>query len=503
MRPNHLLAIDQGTTSSRAIVFDAQGHIRGRAQREFKQYFPDEAWVEHDAQQILSDVLTVSREAISDAGLAPSDIAACGITNQRETTVVWDRETGEPIHRAIVWQDRRTAERCRQLADEKTEAWLQEKTGLLFDPYFSATKIAWLLDHVDGARDRAQAGELAFGTIDSWLLWHLTGGAVHATDATNASRTLLFNIREQAWDDELLAFFDIPRALLPEVRDTASDFGYSTVDALGAEIPIAALVGDQQGALVGQACFEPGMCKSTYGTGCFLMLNVGEEAVVSRHRLLTTVAYRIDGRTTYALEGSIFVAGAAIQWLRDALHMFEKVEQTQALASSVEHTGGVYLVPAFTGLGAPYWDPTARGAIFGLTRDTTLVDYERKYVDIHVPDGKPDLLQQIEHGSLALLAQYKAVGHAIPGIIVPDLSQYTHLGDGLTMTDNLIYDAAMSDTESDGTRSGVFDDRWAFTSKSTPLNYGSMAALAAASRAMADYNPALAAECRDTAIAAW
>ncbi|MES1929773.1 glycerol kinase [Salinisphaera dokdonensis CL-ES53] len=370
MRPNHLLAIDQGTTSSRAIVFDAEGHIRGRAQREFKQYFPAEAWVEHDAQQILADVLAVSREAIAEAGLKPDEIAACGITNQRETTVVWDRETGEPIHHAIVWQDRRTAERCRQLADEQTEGWLQEKTGLLFDPYFSATKIGWLLDNVDGARARAEAGELAFGTIDSWLLWHLTGGAVHATDATNASRTLLFNIRDQAWDDELLAFFDIPSALLPEVRDTSSDFGTSTVDTLGAEIPIAAMVGDQQGALVGQACFKPGMAKSTYGTGCFLMLNVGEEAVVSRHRLLTTVAYRINGRTTYALEGSIFVAGAAIQWLRDALHMFEKVEQTQALASSVEHTGGVYLVPAFTGLGAPYWDPEARGAILGLTRDT-------------------------------------------------------------------------------------------------------------------------------------
>lgn len=370
MRPNHLLAIDQGTTSSRAIVFDVDGHIRGRAQREFKQYFPAEAWVEHDARQILDDVLAVCRDAIADAQLAPGDIAACGITNQRETTVIWDRQTGEPIHRAIVWQDRRTAERCREFADERTEAWLQEKTGLLFDPYFSATKIAWLLDNVDGARQRAEAGELVFGTIDSWLLWHLTGGAVHATDATNASRTLLFNIREQRWDDELLAFFDIPASLLPEVRDTADDFGTSTVDALGAEIPIAALVGDQQAALVGQACFERGMAKSTYGTGCFLMLNVGREPVISRHRLLTTVAYRIRGETTYALEGSIFVAGAAIQWLRDALHMFEEAEQTQALAASVEHTGGVYLVPAFTGLGAPYWDPEARGAILGLTRDT-------------------------------------------------------------------------------------------------------------------------------------
>ena len=370
MSRRHLLAIDQGTTSSRAIVFDSEGHIRGRAQREFQQYFPQEAWVEHDANDIIADVIEVCREAIDDAGLEADEIYACGITNQRETTVIWDRSTGEPIARAIVWQDRRTAERCRELADERTESWLQDKTGLLFDPYFSATKIAWLLDNVDGARKRAEAGELAFGNIDSWLLWHLSGGAVHATDATNASRTLLFNIREQAWDEELLTFFDIPRALLPEVRDTASDFGVIKKDLLGAEIPIAAMVGDQQAALVGQACFQPGMAKSTYGTGCFLMLNVGEEAVASRHRLLTTVAYRIKGRTTYALEGSIFVAGAAIQWLRDALHMFEKAEQTQALASSVDHTGGVYLVPAFTGLGAPYWDPEARGAILGLTRDT-------------------------------------------------------------------------------------------------------------------------------------
>lgn len=367
---DYLLAIDQGTTSSRAIVFDVAGHIRGRAQREFKQYFPEEAWVEHDAREIIDDVIEVCREAIADAGIEAQALAACGITNQRETTVIWDRETGEPIHRAIVWQDRRTAERCHELANAETEAWLQNKTGLLFDPYFSATKISWLLDNVEGARERAENGELAFGTMDCWLLWNLTGRAVHATDATNACRTLLFNIHDQAWDDELLAFFDVPRALLPEVRDNAADFGHAIVEAMGARVPIAAMVGDQQGALVGQACFQAGMAKSTYGTGCFLMLNVGSEPVISRHRLLSTVAYRIDGQTTYALEGSIFVAGAAIQWLRDALHLFEKSEQTQALAASVEDTGGVYLVPAFTGLGAPYWDPAARGAILGLTRDT-------------------------------------------------------------------------------------------------------------------------------------
>jgi len=377
MSRTHLLAVDQGTTSSRAIVFDARGRICASAQREFEQHFPEQAWVEHDAVQIWRDVRTVCREAIEQAGITAGDLAGCGITNQRETTVLWDRATGEPIHRAIVWQDRRTAERCRELATERTEAWLQEKTGLLLDPYFSATKIAWLLNNVEGARERAEAGELAFGTIDSWLLWCLTDGAVHATDATNASRTLLFNIHEQRWDDGLLEFFDIPATLLPEVRDTAAHFGDSTADALGAPVPISAMVGDQQAALVGQACFEPGMAKSTYGTGCFLMLNVGHDPVISRHRLLTTVAYRIGGQTTYALEGSIFVAGAAIQWLRDALHLFENAEQTQALAASIEHTDGVYLVPAFTGLGAPYWDPEARGAILGLTRDTGIAQIVR------------------------------------------------------------------------------------------------------------------------------
>lgn len=371
MSQTYLLAIDQGTTSSRAIVFDARGRICAAAQREFEQYFPQQAWVEHDAVRIWEDVRSVCREAIDKAGITARELAGCGITNQRETTVLWDRATGEPVQRAIVWQDRRTAQRCRELATDSTEAWLQEKTGLLLDPYFSATKIVWVLEHVDGVRERAEAGELAFGTIDSWLLWCLTDGAVHATDATNASRTLLFNIHTQRWDDDLLAFFDIPAGLrLPEVRDTASAFGTMTSSVLGAPVPIGAMVGDQQAALVGQACFEAGMAKSTYGTGCFLMLNVGHEPVISRHRLLTTVAYRLGGQTTYALEGSIFVAGAAIQWLRDALHLFENAEQTQALAASIEDTDGVYLVPAFTGLGAPYWDPEARGAILGLTRDT-------------------------------------------------------------------------------------------------------------------------------------
>lgn len=370
MSRNYVLTIDQGTTSTRAIVFDAKGRIRAIAQREFEQFYPADAWIEHDAQQIYDDTLTVCRQALEKADVDAADLATCGITNQRETTVIWERATGQPIHRAIVWQDRRTTERCRELADADTESWLQSKTGLLLDPYFSATKIAWLLDNVPGARARAEAGELAFGTIDSWLLWCLTNGRTHATDATNASRTLLFNIHDQHWDDELLAFFDVPRALLPEVRDTADDFGCMDATLLGAAVPIGALVGDQQAALIGQACFTPGMAKSTYGTGCFLMLNLGQDAVISRHRLLTTVGYRLKGETTYALEGSIFVAGAAIQWLRDALKLVEEAEQTQALAASIDDTSGVYLVPAFTGLGAPYWDPEARGAILGLTRDT-------------------------------------------------------------------------------------------------------------------------------------
>ncbi|MDT0619656.1 glycerol kinase GlpK [Salinisphaera sp. P385] len=366
----YLLAIDQGTTSSRAIVFARDGSIVGSAQREFRQYFPAEAWVEHDADEIWRITLAVCRDALTDAGVAANDIAGCGITNQRETTVIWDRATGRPVHRAIVWQDRRTADWCREHGSDEREAWLQARTGLLLDPYFSATKIRWLLDNVDGVRERAEAGELAFGTIDTWLLWQLTNGRAHATDASNASRTLLFNIHTQDWDDELLAFFGVPRALLPDVHDNAADFGRIDADHLDAAIPIGGMVGDQQGALVGQACFEPGMVKSTYGTGCFLVLNLGREAVTSRHRLLTTVGYRLNGETTYALEGSIFVAGAAVQWLRDALHLIEQAPETQAMAESIDGTDGVYLVPAFTGLGAPYWDPAARGAIFGLTRDT-------------------------------------------------------------------------------------------------------------------------------------
>ena len=362
-----LLAIDQGTTSSRAVVFDARGAIRTVAQREFTQHYPAGGWVEHDPEEIWSATLAVTREALAAAGGA---VVAIGITNQRETTVVWDRATGAPIHRAIVWQDRRTAAKCRALRDAGHEPAVSGKTGLLLDPYFSATKLAWILDHVDGARDRAAAGELAFGTIDTFLIWRLTGGTVHATDASNASRTLLFDIHSQQWDDTLLQLFDVPRGVLPDVLDSAADFGTTAVDVLGHAIPIAGVAGDQQAATVGQACFRPGMVKSTYGTGCFAVMNTGAEAVQSRHRLLTTVAWRLEGKPTFALEGSIFVAGAAVQWLRDGLRVIENAPETETLAAGIPDSGGVFLVPAFTGLGAPHWDPDARGAIYGLTRDS-------------------------------------------------------------------------------------------------------------------------------------
>ena len=362
-----LLAIDQGTTSSRAIVFDTRGAVRATAQREFAQHYPASGWVEHDPEEIWSTTLAVTRKAFADAG---GMIAAVGITNQRETTVVWDRSSGTPIHRAIVWQDRRTAARCRELRDAGHEPAVSEKTGLLLDPYFSATKIAWILDHVDGARERAAAGELAFGTIDTFLVWRLTGGAVHATDATNASRTLVFDIHAQEWDDTLLRLFEVPRSILPDVRDSAADFGVTSAAIVGHAVPIAGVAGDQQAAIVGQACFDPGMLKSTYGTGCFAIMNTGAAALRSRHRLLTTVAYRLEGKTTYALEGSIFAAGTAVQWLRDGLGAIESARESEALAAAAPEAGGVYLVPAFTGLGAPHWDPDARGALYGITRDT-------------------------------------------------------------------------------------------------------------------------------------
>ncbi|MFQ3789712.1 glycerol kinase GlpK [Halomonas sp. A29] len=369
-----LLAIDQGTTSSRAILFDRGGHVVRVAQREFPQHFPRDGWVEHDPQDIWDTVLTTCREAVKESGVALNAVAGIGITNQRETTLLWDRVTGRPLYNAIVWQDRRTADYCQQLRDQDRGALVQSRTGLLIDPYFSATKLAWLLDNVEGARERAERGELAFGTVDSYLLWQLTGGRVHATDATNASRTMLFNIHTQQWDEELLTLFNVPHSLLPDVRDSSDDFGTADAQWLGAELPIGGVVGDQQAALVGQACFEPGMGKSTYGTGCFMVVNTGDKPAESRNRLLTTVAYRLGGKTTYAMEGSIFVAGAAVQWLRDGLKLFSEAAETEALAKQTRDGHSVYLVPAFTGLGAPHWDPKARGAIFGLTRDTGIAE---------------------------------------------------------------------------------------------------------------------------------
>ena len=370
----YLLSIDQGTTSSRAIVFDQRGTIVTSAQQEFTQFFPDDGWVEHDVEEIWETTLAVCREALKKAQLDASAIAGIGITNQRETTIVWERDTGKPIHTAIVWQDRRTSALCLELKQQGHEKRVQDATGLLIDPYFSATKVAWMLDHVEGARARAEQGELAFGTVDSFLLWRLTGGASHKTDATNASRTMLFNIHSQQWDDEMLELFRVPRALMPEVEDCAAHFGDTDPEWLGASVPVAGIAGDQQAALIGQACFEPGMIKSTYGTGCFMILNTGKEALASQNRLLTTVGYRLNGEVTYALEGSIFIAGAAIQWLRDGIALISNAKETEAMAQEVGVEHGVYMVPAFTGLGAPYWDPAARGALFGLTRDTGIKD---------------------------------------------------------------------------------------------------------------------------------
>ncbi|MEO5613086.1 MAG: glycerol kinase GlpK, partial [Sphingomicrobium sp.] len=371
MRPDHILAIDQGTTSTRAILFDGSARPIATAQRELAQHYPEPGWVEHDAEDIWRDALGTVREAIATSGVGIERIAAIGIANQRETTVVWDRATGEPIHRAIVWQDRRTAELCARLKADGVEPLVRAKTGLLLDPYFSASKITWLLDHVPGARAAAERGELAFGTIDSFLLWRLTGGAVHATDITNASRTMLYDIHAQRWDAELCRLFAIPEMLLPQVHDNSHVFGVTASGLFNAQIPIAGMAGDQQAALFGQACFEPGMAKATFGTGAFMLLNTGEKAVASQHRLLTTPTYRLQGHTTYALEGSIFVAGAAVKWLRDGLGVIARAADTDGLATRVPDNHGVYMVPAFVGLGAPHWDPDARGAIFGLTLGAT------------------------------------------------------------------------------------------------------------------------------------
>ncbi|MDO9461382.1 MAG: glycerol kinase GlpK [Alphaproteobacteria bacterium] len=408
----YILAIDQGTTSSRAMLFDAGGKACGVAQRQFPQIFPQPGWVEHDAQVIWRDVLAVCREVIKTAGITAAQVAAIGITNQRETTVLWDRKTGVPLYNAIVWQDRRTAELCADLKAAGHEALVQAHTGLLLDPYFSASKIKWLLDNVSGARERAKRGELAFGTIDSWLLWNLTGGAVHATDATNASRTLLFNFDTGRWDDRLLYLFGIPRQLMPEVRDNDGDFGLCTDEHLGAPVPICGVAGDQQAALVGQACLEEGMLKATYGTGCFVMLNTGAKRVPSANRLLTTLAYRTGGQTSYALEGSIFMAGATMQWLRDGAQMLKHTRDSQAMAEQANPDARVYLVPAFTGLGAPWWDAEARGAILGLTRDTGVAEIVRAGLEA-VGYQTRDLLQ-------AMAADMQKAGAIMPTVLRVD-----------------------------------------------------------------------------------
>lgn len=368
MTGKYILAIDQGTSSSRTLLFDHQFQVVGSAQQEFEQHYPNPGWVEHDPEEIWQSVLAVTRKALTDAKTTAGDITAIGITNQRETTIIWDRKTGQPVYRAIVWQDRRTATQCEALQKLGAEDVVAKATGLRLDPYFSGTKIGWILDNVEGCRARAERGELAFGTIDSFLLWRLTGGAVHATDATNASRTLLFNIHTQDWDAELLKLLNVPRSLLPDVRDCADDFGATVDDLFGAEIPIGGVAGDQQSALIGQAGFETGMTKSTYGTGCFVIANTGDKALPSKNKLLTTVASRLGGKVTYGLEGSVFVAGSAIQWLRDSLQIINAAPETAEIAERTGIVEDVHVVPAFAGLGAPYWDPHARGAIVGLTR---------------------------------------------------------------------------------------------------------------------------------------
>jgi glycerol kinase len=373
----YVLAIDQGTTSTRAILFDQDMQVSGVAQQEFTQHFPSAGWVEHDPEEIWQTTLAVCRQVMADQGAEASSIAAIGITNQRETTVVWDKTTGQAIHNAIVWQDRRTADYCASLKDAGHEAMIRDKTGLLLDPYFSGTKLRWILQNVPGAQERAERGELLFGTIDSFLIWRLTGGASHATDATNAARTLMYDIRSGVWSAEICDLLSVPMGMLPEVRDSAADFGTTDAALLGAAIPILGVAGDQQAATVGQACFEPGMMKSTYGTGCFALLNTGDQPVTSQNRMLTTIAYQLDGKPTYALEGSIFIAGAAVQWLRDALGVIQTASESGELAKRADPEQDVILVPAFTGLGAPYWDPNCRGGVFGLTRNSGPAEFAR------------------------------------------------------------------------------------------------------------------------------
>jgi glycerol kinase len=438
---NAILALDQGTTSSRAIVFDHAGHIVAVAQKEFRQIFPRAGWVEHDPAEIWASQREVAVQALANAKLKPADIAAIGITNQRETTVLWDRKTGQPVHNAIVWQDRRTAQFCDQLKRDGHLELVQRKTGLVIDAYFSGSKLRWLLDNVPGARDRANRGELAFGTVDTWLLYNLTGGATHVTDASNASRTMLFDIHTGQWDEELLRLLDVPRAVLPEVRSNSEVYAQTAANIFGAPIAIAGMAGDQQAALFGQTCFERGLAKNTYGTGCFMLMNVGHEATPSKHKLLTTVAWKRGGATEYALEGSVFIGGAVVQWLRDGLGIIKSSADVERLAATVPDSGGIYLVPAFAGLGAPHWDQYARGTITGITRGTTAAHFARAALDsiayqvadvLHLMQADSGIqIQQlrVDGGAAAndLLMQFQADILGVP-VVRPKVTETTALG---------------------------------------------------------------------------
>ncbi len=407
----YILALDQGTTSSRAIIFDHAGRIVQVAQKEFRQHFPKSGWVEHNPDEIWSSQASVAVEALGNANLSGRDLAAAGITNQRETTLVWERKTGRPLYNAIVWQDRRTAGFCQKLKEDSQEDTFRRKTGLLLDAYFSGTKVRWILDHVEGARERAEAGELAFGTVDSWLLWKLTGGKVHVTDVTNASRTLMYNIHTGDWDDALLEILGVPRPLLPEVRSCSEIYGEISEGGLVSGTPVAGMAGDQQAALFGQVCTRPGMAKNTYGTGCFLLMNTGEEPVASRNNLLTTIAWQLNGKTEYALEGSVFMGGAVIQWLRDSLGIIRKSSEVEALAARVPDTGGAYLVPAFAGLGAPHWDQYARGTLVGLTRGTGAAHIARAALE-GIAYQSYDVLKAMESDSGIILKELRVDGGA-------------------------------------------------------------------------------------------
>jgi len=411
VKESFILALDQGTTSSRAILFNRQGEPVGTAQKEFTQIYPRPGWVEHDPEEIWASVLDVMRDVMRAHGVAPEQIAAIGVTNQRETTVVWDRETGKPVWNAVVWQSRQTEDICDDLKNKGYEAFVRERTGLPIDPYFSGTKLRWILDHAEGAREKAAAGRLLFGTVDSWLIWKLTGGKRHVTDVTNASRTLMYNIHQLKWDEELLAMLEVPASVLPEVRSTSEVYGYTSEEVTGRAIPIAAAAGDQQAALFGQACFVPGMAKNTYGTGCFLLMNTGAKAVKSAHGLLTTIAWGIGDKVEYALEGSVFVAGSAIQWLRDGLQIISTARESEDYARQVESTDGVYVVPAFVGLGTPYWDSRVRGAIFGLTRGTGRAHLIRATLEALAYQTK-DVLAAMEEDAGIRLEKLRADGGA-------------------------------------------------------------------------------------------